>query len=147
MTEKSAVGDPFALQRFVEAQDRTFERACEELRAGRKRSHWIWYIFPQMQGLGSSSMAQHYGICSLDEAMAYLAHPVLGPRLEQATRHMIGHQGKPLSVILGAPDDMKFRSSMTLFAVAAGPDSLFAEALDRLCGGERDALTLELLGR
>lgn len=147
MTKQPHGNDPFDLDRFVEAQQRTFEQACGELRAGRKRSHWIWYIFPQMQGLGSSSMAQHYAISSLDEAMAYLAHPVLGPRLEQATRHMIGHQGKPLSVILGSPDDMKFRSSMTLFAVAAGPDSIFAVALDRLCGGERDALTLELLGR
>lgn len=147
MTKQPHGNDPFDLDRFVEAQQRTFEQACEELRAGRKRSHWIWYIFPQMRGLGRSGTAWDFGISSLEEARAYLAHPILGSRLAEVTRLVLGHESKPISAIFGSPDDMKFRSSMTLFAVAAGPDSIFAEALDRMCGGERDALTLGLLGR
>jgi uncharacterized protein (DUF1810 family) len=138
--------DPFDLARFVQAQQDSFELAAGELRRGRKESHWIWYIFPQLKGLGFSQMANVYGIGSLDEARAYLAHPVLGPRLVEVTGLVLGHRGRTLHEIFGSPDDIKFRSSMTLFARAAGPDSIFARALAEACGGEEDGRTLELLG-
>lgn len=139
--------DPFDLERFVQAQAGDWARVSEELSAGRKRSHWIWYIFPQMKGLGFSSMAQHYGIGSLAEARAYLAHPVLGPRLEEATRLVLAHRGRhSLNGMLGSPDDLKFRSSMTLFARAAGPGSVYGQALEVFCDGDEDERTLALLG-
>jgi uncharacterized protein (DUF1810 family) len=137
--------DPFDLQRFVTAQAGTFDRALEELRLGQKTTHWIWFIFPQMRGLGRSPMAQHYGIGSLDEARAYLAHTLLGPRLIAATRVMLSHHGRTLLDILGSPDDMKFRSSMTLFAEAANPGSLFEQALYAFCGGQGDPETRALI--
>ena len=111
--------DPFNLERFVEAQAPVFEEVLDELRAGEKRSHWIWFIFPQMKGLGRSSQSIYFGIGSLEEAVAYLRHPVLGPRLGRCTRLVTLVEGRTIREILGVPDDLKFRSSMTLFAHAA----------------------------
>lgn len=137
--------DAFDLARFAAAQEGVFERACAELEAGSKQSHWMWFVFPQMKGLGFSQAAQFYGIGSLEEARAYLAHPLLGPRLEQATRSVLMHAGRPLREIFGTPDDLKFRSSMTLFAAAAGPQSIYEDAIRRMCSGARDARTLALI--
>ena len=140
-----AAADPFDLDRFVQAQEPVFDTALAELKAGRKQSHWMWFVFPQLRGLGFSSMAQRYGIGSLDEARAYLAHPVLGPRLRLCTRTVLEVEGRSLNAILGSPDDMKFRSSMTLFTLAAGDeDSVFREALDHYCDGRMDDRTLTL---
>lgn len=139
--------DPFDLQRFLNAQEPIFTTALDELRNGHKRSHWMWFVFPQLRGLGRSPTATFYGIASVDEARAYLAHPTLGPRLEQATRAVLGVRGRTLHEIFGSPDDMKFRSSMTLFALAAGqPDSPYHEALVRWCDGLMDDATLALAG-
>jgi len=143
---RDSPGDPFNLERFVMAQADDWESARAELRGGRKTTHWIWYIFPQMRGLGHSPTAKRFSISSLDEAKAYLAHPLLGPRLIEATKLTLAIEGRTLHEIFGSPDDMKFRSSMTLFA-EAGEGGLFADAIDRLCGGERDDATLKLLGR
>ncbi len=137
--------DPFDLARFMSAQDGTFDRAIDELRAGRKRSHWMWFVFPQLRGLGHSSTAQFYGISSLAEAIAYLEHPVLGPRLETAVAVVEANPTVSLHALFGSPDDMKFRSSMTLFALAA-PEGLYQAALDRWCGGP-DQRTVALLSR
>lgn len=140
--------DPNTLARFAEAQEPVFETALAELKAGAKRTHWMWFVFPQLRGLGVSDMAAFYGIASLEEARAYLAHPLLGPRLLAATSAVLGGDGLDLHAIFGSPDDAKFRSSMTLFERAAGADAaLFAEALDRLCGGRRDERTLDRLDR
>lgn len=139
--------DPFDLSRFLTAQAPIFDTALEELRAGRKQSHWMWFIFPQLRGLGHSSMAQFYGIQSIEEARAYLAHPVLGPRLTLVTQAVQAVEGRSLNAILGSPDDMKFRSCMTLFSRAAGnATNPFSAALDHCCGGRSDAATLSLLG-
>ncbi len=139
--------DLFDLQRFVTAQGPVFETALEELRAGRKRSHWMWFVFPQLLGLGRSPTAQFYGIKSLDESRAYLAHPVLGPSLELATRTVLAIEGRSLNAIFGSPDDMKFCSSMTLFSLAApSAASLFRAALNRYCDGRSDQGTRSLLG-
>jgi uncharacterized protein (DUF1810 family) len=139
--------DPFDLQRFVKAQGPVFASVIEELRTGRKRSHWMWFVFPQLRDLGRSPTAQFYGIASLDEARAYQAHPILGPRLAQATEAVLAVQGRTLHEIFGSPDDLKFRSSMTLFARAAAEDGdLYRRALDRCCGGQADEATLKLLG-
>jgi uncharacterized protein (DUF1810 family) len=137
--------DPFDLGRFVAAQDGILPQALSELRAGRKRSHWIWFVFPQIAGLGSSPMAQRYAIASLDEARAYLAHPVLGPRLRESTEAALSGATGSAHDLFGSPDDLKFRSSMTLFAQAAPGETPFAQALDRFYGGERDEKTLERL--
>ena len=126
--------DPFDLQRFVDAQDRVYDTVLAELRAGAKRSHWIWFVFPQLRGLGHSATAVRYGISSLDEARAYLGHPVLGPRLVECAE-----------LVFGYPDDVKLRSSMTLFARAAPDTPVFAEVLDRFFDGEPDAATDALL--
>lgn len=140
--------DRFDLDRFVSAQSGVFDTALSELRAGRKQSHWMWFIFPQMRGLGMSSTAQKYGVVSLDEAKAYLAHPVLGGRLRQCTEAVLQVEGRTLHEIFGSPDDMKFGSSMTLFARAEGRgDGVFCQAIDRYCGGKMDQRTLELLDR
>ena len=139
--------DPYDLQRFLRAQKPVIDTVLGELRAARKRTHWMWFIFPQHRGLGRSYNAQFYGIGSLDEARRYLAHPVLGPRLEDCTRLVLESGGTALNAIFGSPDDMKFCSSMTLFALASDkPDSIFAKALARWCGGRRDEQTLALLG-
>jgi uncharacterized protein (DUF1810 family) len=136
----------FNLERFVEAQSSAWPRALEELQTGRKESHWMWFVFPQLAGLGMSPTAQLYALASEDEARAYLRHSLLGPRLIQATEATLTHSGKSLHQIFGSPDDMKFRSSMTLFELATGNRALpFTRALDALCGGRRDDRTLALL--
>ncbi|KAA0688196.1 DUF1810 domain-containing protein [Azospirillum brasilense] len=138
--------DPFDLQRFVNAQEPVFATVLEELQCGRKQSHWMWFIFPQLRGLGRSATAEFYSIDSLNEARAYLAHPTLGPRLEKATRAVLAVQGRTLHEIFGSPDDMKFHSSMTLFAFAAGEAAtLYQEALTRYSNGRMDEATLALL--
>lgn len=138
-------GDPFFLQRFVEAQQPVYDRALAQLQAGQKTSHWMWFVFPQMAGLGRTSTALHYGIKSQAEAVAYLADPVLGARLVVCTEAVLAHNDLSTAQIFGSPDDLKFHSCMTLFAEVAGPDSVFARALQRLCGGLPDARTLGLL--
>jgi uncharacterized protein (DUF1810 family) len=135
--------DVFNLQRFVDAQASTYEQVRAELAAARKRSHWMWFIFPQIQGLGSSAMAQRYAISGLEEARAYLKHPMLGPRLKECTALVNAVEGRTLEEIFGYPDDLKFQSSMTLFAEAEETREVFAEALDRYAAGRRDAATLE----
>lgn len=139
------MADPFNLQRFVDAQEAVYADVVAELREGRKRSHWMWFIFPQIPGLGSSAMAQEYAIRSLEEAVAYLAHPLLGPRLRECTALVLVIENRPLRHVLGFPDDMKFRSSMTLFAQADPEEPLFPRALTKYFGGEADPLTLERL--
>jgi uncharacterized protein (DUF1810 family) len=137
--------DSFALNRFVTAQAPVFTTALEELKAGRKRSHWMWFVFPQLRGLGHSAMAEFYGISSLAEARAYLAHPVLGPKLILCTETVLALQGQSLHAIFGSPDDLKFCSSMTLFSLATGEgESAFRHALDRYCDGRLDERTLAL---
>jgi uncharacterized protein (DUF1810 family) len=136
--------DPHGLQRFVDAQEDMgiYSRALSELRAGRKQSHWIWFVFPQIAGLGSSPMSQAYAIRSLDEARAYLEHPVLGARLRESTEALLGAApGTSAGEILGGIDAIKVRSSMTLFAAAAPEEQLFTDALDRFYGGEADPET------
>jgi uncharacterized protein (DUF1810 family) len=133
------------LERFVHAQDGVHEQARAELAAGRKRSHWMWFVFPQLAGLGSSPTAQAYAIRDLQEARAYLAHPVLGPRLAECAGTLLTVEGRTASQILGYPDDLKLRSSMTLFAEAAGDPAVFRRVLERYYDGP-DPRTLELLG-
>ena len=137
----------FDLEHFVSAQEPVYEQALEELRAGRKRSHWMWFIFPQLAGLGRSATAIHFAIVSRAEAQVYLDHPVLGARLRECTQAMLAVEGRSLSLILGFPDDLKFRSSMTLFAELAEPGSPFHSALAKYCDGKPDPKTLELLER
>ncbi|WP_210490451.1 DUF1810 domain-containing protein [Microvirga antarctica] len=137
--------DLFDLQRFVTAQSETFDRALAELEAGRKTTHWIWFVFPQLRDLGRSSMALFYGIGSLAEARAYLTHPVLAPRLMRVTQAVIDAPAPTLHALFGSPDDMKFRSSMTLFAMAADDEPIFQLALDRWCAGETDPRTLAII--
>ncbi len=137
---------PAALDRFVSAQDGSYPQALVELRRGRKASHWMWFVFPQLAGLGRSDMARFYAISDPDEARAYLAHPLLGPRLRECVEAMLDHAGTGTETILGAIDAMKLRSSMTLFE-AAGGDPEFAACLDAFFDGERDPETLRLLGR
>jgi uncharacterized protein (DUF1810 family) len=139
--------DRFDLQRFAEAQDRVYETVLEELRAGRKRSHWIWFIFPQLQGLGHSPTAIRYAITSLAEARAYLDHDVLGPRLRDCARLIAGIQGSSAEDIFGWPDNLKVCSSMTLFARATDDNADFRAVLDRFYDGVEDALTVEQLAR
>ena len=139
------MNDLYDLQRFVDAQDRVYARVVAELRAGRKTSHWMWFVFPQLAGLGSSPMARQYAINSLPEAAAYLAHPVLGARLRECTQLLLDVKGRDISDILGYPDDLKFRSSMTLFAALDNAPPLFSAALQQYFAGEPDARTLEIL--
>jgi len=136
--------DPFDLERFVQAQAGTFDAALEELRAGAKRSHWMWFVFPQLQGLGASGMARRYAISGLEEARAYLAHPLLGPRLVASVEALLSHDGLSARDIFGTPDDLKLRSSMALFH-AASDDARFQAVLDRYYGGRPDEATLRLL--
>ncbi|WFU17525.1 DUF1810 domain-containing protein [Bradyrhizobium sp. CB3481] len=139
------MNDPFDLNRFVDAQAPVYRRVVAELSHGRKQSHWMWFIFPQLAGLGSSEMAQRYAIASRDEAIAYLKHDILGPRLLECTALVNAVDGKTIREILGSPDDMKFRSSMTLFA-AVFSDPAFPAAIAKYYGGVADHRTLELLG-
>ncbi|MBB4382885.1 uncharacterized protein (DUF1810 family) [Bradyrhizobium sp. CIR48] len=136
--------DPFDLERFVTAQNPVFRAVQAELARGRKQTHWMWFVFPQIAGLGFSAMSQRYAIGSPAEAKAYLAHPVLGARLIECTGLVLAVQGRSINAILGAPDDSKFRSSMTLFG-AVSDEPVFGEALARYFAGERDAATLEIL--
>jgi uncharacterized protein (DUF1810 family) len=138
--------DVHDLDRFVAAQDGVYPQALAELRAGRKRSHWMWFIFPQIAGLGVSAMAQRYALGSLNEARDYLGHPVLGERLRTVTAAVNAVPGRSAHAIFGAPDDAKFRSSMTLFARAAPDEALFPAALARFFDGAPDPLTLAKLG-
>lgn len=140
------MSDPHDLDRFVTAQAPVIGQVLDELRAGRKRSHWMWFVFPQLQGLGLSAMAQRYGIASLAEARAYLAHPVLGPRLLACCGLMLQVQGRSAQAILGSPDDLKFRSCCTLFALAAPHEPVFQQCLDRFYGGLPDPRTVALCG-
>jgi uncharacterized protein (DUF1810 family) len=152
--------DPFDLQRFVDAQDPVWDRVQAELRRGRKSSHWMWFVFPQLAGLGSSPTARAYAVSGLEEARAYLAHPVLGPRLREAAQLAVAVPGRTASEVFGHPDDLKLRSSMTLFARAAADDptaddptaddptagdTVFTEVLDRYFGGDPDPRTVDLL--
>jgi uncharacterized protein (DUF1810 family) len=140
------MSDSYHLERFVEAQAGVYERACEELRAGRKRSHWMWFVFPQIRGLGNSEMAVRYAISGLDEARAYLEHALLGPRLRECAGIVVGVEGRTVEEIFGYPDDLKFHSSMTLFAEASetsADEQVFTRALKRYFGGEKDQGTLE----
>jgi uncharacterized protein (DUF1810 family) len=136
--------DPFDLERFVSAQAHTYERAVAELTAGKKQSHWMWYTFPQMRGLGTSAMSDKFGIGSYEEALAYVCHPILGPRLAQLTSLILEHRYESLLQILGTPDNLKFHSSMTLFAAVTGHESIYARALFTFCNGP-DPKTLALL--
>jgi len=138
--------DPYDLQRFVDAQGAVYGNVIAELRQGRKRSHWMWFIFPQIAGLGFSAMAQRYAIGSRAEAVAYLAHDVLGPRLIECTRLVLDVSGKPILDILGSPDDMKFRSSMTLFGEVSD-GSVFNDAIVKYYREGKDQATLDILAR
>lgn len=129
------------LERFVDAQNSVYETARDELRAGRKATHWMWFVFPQLRGLGHSATASYYGIASADEARAYLEHPVLGPRLRECVELVLAVDGRTAPAIFGSPDDLKFRSSMTLFAAIAPGDPLFQRALDKYFEGQPDPLT------
>ena len=134
--------DPYDLARFVEAQAGTYDDALEELRRGRKRSHWMWFVFPQIAGLGSSSTARRYAIATLDEARAYLQHPVLGPRLHECAEAMLGNTGATAQQILGDVDAMKLRSSMTLFQLAAPQETVFGRVIARFFEGAPDGETI-----
>lgn len=137
--------DPYHLQRFVDAQDPVYAQVCDELRDGRKRSHWMWFVFPQIQGLGESAMAQRFAISSLAEAEAYLLHPLLGQRLRESTRLVSLVKDRSIEEIFGYPDYLKFRSSMSLFARATSDNEVFTEALRKYFAGEPDPRTLQQL--
>ena len=134
------------LQRFLDAQQHDYQTALSEMQAGRKRSHWMWYIFPQIQGLGFSSMAQRYAIADTAEAAAYLAHPTLGARLVEISKALLAAPGSNATAVMGSPDDLKLRSSMTLFAQVPGADPVFQQVLDKFYGGRPDEQTLRRLG-
>ena len=139
-------GDPHDLKRFLDAQHETYARVLRELQTGRKQSHWIWYIFPQIKGLGTSPMAQTYAISSLDEARAFLSHPVLAARLQECTQLVTAVRAESIEEILGYPDNLKFQSSMTLFAHAAADNQIFMDALRKYFRSEFDRQTIERLG-
>jgi uncharacterized protein (DUF1810 family) len=141
-----STADPFHLDRFLDAQASTYTQARAELSGGQKRSHWMWFIFPQIRGLGSSPTAQHFALSGLDEARAFLAHPVLGPRLRECTALVNAHPDLSVDRIFGYPDNLKFHSSITLFAEAAPEEAVFTEALDTFFSGRRDSATLKVLG-
>jgi uncharacterized protein (DUF1810 family) len=139
------VNDPFDLQRFVDAQNPVFEQVCSELRDGRKRGHWMWFVFPQIAGLDHSELSRKFAISSRAEAEAYLEHPILGPRLRECTRLVNSVRGRSIEQIFGYPDDLKLHSSMTLFANLASEDQVFIEALHKYFNSEFDQFTLERL--
>jgi uncharacterized protein (DUF1810 family) len=146
-SDASSRDDPFDLERFVAAQRPLYATALTELRSGDKRTHWMWFVFPQVIGLGASSTARHYAIRSREEARRYLDHPVLGPRLRECAEAILAVEGRTASDIFGYPDDLKLKSSMTLFAGVEGPGSVFERVLAKYCGGRRCERTLELLRR
>ena len=135
------------LDKFVSAQARDYDTALAEIRSGCKRSHWMWYIFPQLQGLGFSPTAQYYGIRDLEQAKDYMAHPVLGPRLVEISGALLSLPGSNPSAVMGYPDDLKLCSCMTLFELAAPDEPVFGRVLEKYYGGRRDRMTLNLLGR
>jgi uncharacterized protein (DUF1810 family) len=141
-----ATDDPYDLDRFLRAQEDDYEQALAEIRAGRKRTHWMWYIFPQLDGLAFSSTSKFYAIKSLDEARAYLDHPVLGPRLRECAEAAVGVESRSATEVFGSPDDLKLRSCATLFACVSPPGSVFERLLQKYYRGERDEKTLRLLG-
>ena len=146
VSDTSGVNDPHNLARFVDAQSEVYDEAHAEIRAGRKQSHWMWFIFPQIDGLGSSSTAKRFAIKSSAEAEAYLAHPLLGPRMVACAEAAVGVTGNVSALtVFGSPDDMKLRSSVTLFACISPSGSVFEKVLDRYFQGERDPYTLRLL--
>jgi uncharacterized protein (DUF1810 family) len=145
MQAKTDDADKYNLQRFVDAQSRVFDQVLLELRQGHKRSHWMWFIFPQISGLGSSEMAQRFAISGRDEALAYLDHSVLGPRLRQCTELVNQVSGSTVEEIFGYPDNLKFRSSMTLFAQVAPGEEVFRKALEKHFGGKPDSATIARL--
>ena len=138
--------DPAGLDKFVTAQERDYSTALREIQNGRKRSHWIWYIFPQLQGLGFSQTAQYYGIRDLEQARDYMAHPVLGAHLVEISEALLALESSNPGAVMGYPDDLKLCSSMTLFELAAPDQPVFGKVLDKFYGGRRDPLTLRLLG-
>jgi uncharacterized protein (DUF1810 family) len=144
--ERGGAGDPHNLSRFVQAQEDDYEQALAEIRSGRKCSHWMWYIFPQLDGLGVSSTAKYYGIKSNEEARAYLAHPVLGPRLRECAEAAASVEGHSAKEIFGSTDEKKLKSCATLFACVSPAGSVFHRLLDKYFQGERDRKTLDLLG-
>ena len=144
--EPGGAGDPHNLSRFVQAQEDDYEQALAEIRSGRKRSHWMWYIFPQIDGLGFSSTSRRYSIKSVAEAEAYLSHPVLGPRLVECAEATLRVEGRSAFEIFGSPDEMKLRSCATLFACVAPAGSVFDRLIDKYFQGQRDGKTLHLLG-
>ena len=135
------------LDKFVSAQARDYATALDEIRRGRKRSHWMWYIFPQLQGLGFSSTAQYYGIRDLEQAKDYMEHPVLGPRLIEISEALLELTTSNPTAVMGYPDDLKLCSCMTLFEIAVPEEPVFGQVIDKFYGGHRDRLTLEILGR
>jgi len=144
--QPDAEGDPYDLNRFVQAQEGDYEQALSEIRSGRKRSHWMWYIFPQYEGLGFSSTSKLYAIKSVGEAEAYLNHPVLGPRLRDCAQAALDVEGRSAREVFGSPDNMKLKSCATLFAQVTPAGSVFEQLLEKYYRGERDEKTLELLG-
>jgi uncharacterized protein (DUF1810 family) len=144
-TNPAASSDPFNLNRFVEAQEQNYEEALAEIKSGRKRSHWMWYVFPQLDGLAFSSTSKHFAIKSLDEARAYLQHPGLGPRLLECAQALTQIQGRTASQIFGSPDDLKLKSSATLFAHVSPLGSVFHQVLTKYYRGSADEKTLQLL--
>ena len=140
------MNDHYNLQRFLDAQQSDYTTALAEIKNGRKRSHWMWYVFPQIQGLGFSETSKYYAITNLDEASAYLAHPVLGTRLAQISYVLLSLPGNNPTQVFGSPDDMKLRSSMTLFASAPSADDVFQQVLNKYFAGEKDTRTLQLIG-
>jgi uncharacterized protein (DUF1810 family) len=147
MNEVPRGDDPYDLFRFVQAQSSVYERAISEIRQGQKETHWMWYVFPQFDGLALSSRSKHYAIKSVAEAEAYLRHPILGPRLRASAEATVGIEGRTALEVFGSPDDMKLQSSATLFAAVSPPGSVFEKVLDKYFGGECDARTLDLLQR
>ena len=145
MTDPAGGDDLYDLQRFVQAQTVAYPQALDEIRPGRKTSHRMWFVFPQLRGLGRSSMALRYGICSMAEARAYLVHDLLGPCLRACAEATADLEGRTAAAVFGSPDDQKLRSSLTLFEQTAPSELAFSRALDRLCAGERDPLTLRML--
>jgi uncharacterized protein (DUF1810 family) len=144
-TLRHAMEDPYDLQRFVDAQAPVYECVRDELRQGQKQSHWMWFVFPQIEGLGSSRMAREFAISSRAEAEAYLNHPILGPRLHECTQLVTNVQDRSIDEILGYPDDIKFRSSLTLFASVTADNQDFIDALNKFYGGDMDRATLDRL--
>ena len=139
-------GNKYDLQRFVEAQERSYQQALSEIRMGRKESHWMWFIFPQVNGLGSSSMAQRFAIHSIEEADAYLRHPILGSRLIEISSALLQLKGDDADQVFGSPDNMKLKSSMTLFSLVPTGNDVFQKVLDKFFHGQRDQATLKILG-